>query len=577
MRMWKRMIRKFSIKGQIFIMYSSIFICAIIIFSMIVTRSFNTAAKKTEEKNTERELELIINNLDMMISDCEEYLKVISTDVQLIHKIEEYEKLDAPKSLEKLKYRNDINKILSNIIYPNTKMIGASVIHGQEVLCASYSIKEESAEQIMDEAYEKSVAQTPGCVWDGLSILSYNDQNDEYVIAVSKEIMNKDTGRVKGIITLYLQETQLERIYQKNNTKGNEYYILDNQGRVLSSVDKKLLKQAYTGTVPKEGYWVTKKEYPRLGWEIICHADQSILKKANMEMMTSNLVLLLVIAAAVFLGAYFVSAAITRPLYELMRVMKRIEAGEEDARVHDDATDEIGTLSREFNKLVDGQQAAMQQIYAHQRAKRKSELLLLQSQIKPHFLYNAMETIASFVKLNYKEQAMETIKSLSAFYRESLSNGREIVEVANEVEIIQEYLKIQSLRYQNYLEYTVDVEEDVLHYKIPKLILQPLVENSIYHGIKQKDEMGEIIIRGYEKDETLCFEVFDTGIGMTDEKKMEILEKLSHNDDTSGRDSFGLYNVAQRLQLFYGEDSSLLIESCYQEYTQVTIKIPKKE
>lgn len=296
-----------------------------------------------------------------------------------------------------------------------------------------------------------------------------------------------------------------------------------------------------------------------------------------MEMMRSNLLLLLVIAAAVFLGAYFVSSAITRPLYGLMHVMRRIEDGEEDARACDDAQDEIGTLSREFNKLVDGQQGAMQQIYAHQSAKRKSELLLLQSQIKPHFLYNAMETIASFVKLDYKEQALETIKSLSAFYRESLSSGKEIVAVANEVEIIREYLNIQSLRYKNYMEYTVDVEEKVLHYKIPKLILQPLVENSIYHGIKQKDEKGEIIVRGYEKGDTLCFEVFDTGIGMTDEKKNEIIDKLSRNNDTSDRSSFGLYNVSQRLQLFYGTDCSLQIESCYQEYTQVTLIIPKKE
>ena len=571
------MIRKFSIKGQIFIMYSTIFLCAIILFSMIVTKSFNRAAETTEVKNTERELELIINNLDMMISDCEEYLKVISTDVQLIHKIEEYEKLKEPKSLEKLKYRNDINKILSNIIYPNTKMIGASVIHEKEVLCASYSIKEESVAQIVDASYETSIFQTPGCVWDGLSILSYSDHEGEYVMAVSKEIMDKDTGRVKGIITLYLQETQLERIYQKSNTKGNQYYILDGQGRVLSSVEKELLMQNYAGDVPKDGYWVTQKAYPRLGWEIICHADQSILKKANMEMMRSNLLLLLVIAAAVFLGAYFVSSAITRPLYGLMHVMRRIEDGEEDARACDDAQDEIGTLSREFNKLVDGQQGAMQQIYAHQSAKRKSELLLLQSQIKPHFLYNAMETIASFVKLDYKEQALETIKSLSAFYRESLSSGKEIVAVANEVEIIREYLNIQSLRYKNYMEYTVDVEEKVLHYKIPKLILQPLVENSIYHGIKQKDEKGEIIVRGYEKGDTLCFEVFDTGIGMTDEKKNEIIDKLSRNDDTSDRASFGLYNVSQRLQLFYGTDCSLQIESCYQEYTQVTLIIPKKE
>lgn len=563
-----------SIKIQMFLRYTGIFVVTFALFALLVIVNFSVTLRKTEEKNMDRELELIINSLDVLLSDCTEYLNVISTDKELVKLVDAFAADPDMGSGERVQLRGKINAVLSNIVAPNTKLIGASVVYDDMVLCASYSLDEACVKEIVNEEYAAQTGNAIKPVWGNLTSLSFKYQPAANVFPISKAIINKDTGEKKGIVTVYLQETDLAGIYEKSNYQKNRYYIIDAEGHIISSLDKSELYDFYEEESDLD--WCRSRTYEARGWQIVCIADQTIFNQTKAKMAADILLILLLLAAGVFALSYVSSVEITRPLYSLLNVMKEIEDGDASARSGYSKDNEFGILSREFNRLIDGQQDAMQQIYQHQKSKRKNELLLLQSQIKPHFLYNTMETISSFVRLDQKENALLTIQSLSGFYRKTLSMGKEIIRVKEEISIIEEYLKIQSLRYKCYMEYTIDIEERILNYEIPKLILQPLVENSIYHGIKQKDEIGELIVRGYEQDDKLYFEVFDTGNGMTEEKKKEIEGKLKTNAKTS-RNGFGLFNVAERLRLFYGDACDMQVDSEYQEYTQITIIIPKKE
>ena len=202
-------------------------------------------------------------------------------------------------------------------------------------------------------------------------------------------------------------------------------------------------------------------------------------------------------------------------------------------------------------------------------------------QLKPHFLYNSLETVVSLVKIDYKEKAVLMIRALSDFYRKSLNGGSEIVTVRDEIDIIKNYLLIQRIRYERYMGYEIEVSEDILNCKIPKLILQPLVENALYHGIKQGEKKADLIVRGYKDEKDAVLEIFDSGVGIEPEKLKEIQKKLREQEtvraDEAARSSFGIYSVNERIRLHYGEKYGITLESMLHEYTQVTIRIPDSE
>lgn len=183
------------------------------------------------------------------------------------------------------------------------------------------------------------------------------------------------------------------------------------------------------------------------------------------------------------------------------------------------------------------------------------KLSLLQSQIKPHFLYNTLDTIYCLVLMGKKEEAGRMTKLLSDYYRHVLSNGMDWVLLFEEIKYTSNYLQIQSIRYNDILDFEICVEEEVENIKIPKLTLQPLVENAIYHGIKPLDRKGHIRVLVKQKEDIVYLRVQDDGVGLSGERFWEVLQKGAQSGD-----SFGLRNVAERLQLYYGERCALELE-----------------
>jgi two-component system sensor histidine kinase YesM len=251
--------------------------------------------------------------------------------------------------------------------------------------------------------------------------------------------------------------------------------------------------------------------------------------------------------------------------------MRKVKLGKMDLRVDFNSNDEIGMLGEGFNNLMEKVQELMKEIYNEQKWKREYEFKLLQSQIKPHFLYNTLETIISFIKLDMKENAVKTTKSLAGFYRTSLSKGNDIITISNEVDLNSNYLSIQKLRYTEYLDYKLEFDEEILKYSIPKLTLQPLIENSIYHGLKQKEEKGHLIIKGYKEDNKIKIEVIDDGVGIS---KDRIYSLLNPSNEVDKSIDFGISSINSRLKLLYGEKYGLEIESELGEYTKIIVNLP---
>ena len=214
------------------------------------------------------------------------------------------------------------------------------------------------------------------------------------------------------------------------------------------------------------------------------------------------------------------------------------------------------------------------QVRAEQRQLRKAEFELLQAQINPHFLYNTLDAIVWSAEAGNQQQVIHMVGSLSDFFRTSLNRGKEMVTVREDIQHVRSYLEIQQIRYLDILDYEIDVPEELFDYRVPKITLQPLVENALYHGIKNKRGGGKIIIQGWDSEDAYYIQVLDNGIGMTEERLEAVRNGLLEKSPTENV-LYGLYNVNERIRLNLGEEYGMEIESEFEKGTKVKIRLPK--
>ncbi len=301
-------------------------------------------------------------------------------------------------------------------------------------------------------------------------------------------------------------------------------------------------------------------------------------EKAEMDLfyrraMTGSLVALVVLTVMVVGFSVYLPKSFTKPITDLVEVTGRVSRGDLTARSVNDTADEVGMLSGSMNQMIDKINELLQQITKEQIRIREAELELLQSQINPHFLYNTLDTIIWLAEGGNQKKVVDMVKSLSAFFRTSLSRGRDMITIREELIHAKSYLEIQQFRYQDILEYEIDVPDEFGECMIPKITIQPLVENALYHGIKNKRGGGRIVICGRAEDDDIIISVSDDGIGMTPERLAEVTEGLVGGDHSDSA-IYGLYNVNERIKLKFGERYGIALYSTYNEGTACDIRLP---
>lgn len=288
-----------------------------------------------------------------------------------------------------------------------------------------------------------------------------------------------------------------------------------------------------------------------------------------------SVVVFALILAGAFLVSRKITTGITEPIHKLCEVTRLAGKGDFDVRAQEDRDDELAVLNSSFNQMVEKIGNLIGDIKVEQRNLRATELKLFQAQINPHFLYNTLDAIIWLAEAGEKDQVVNMVSSLSEFFRTTLSKGRDYISVQEEEMHIRSYLEIQQFRYRDILKYDICIPEEMYSYQILKLTLQPLVENALYHGIKNKRGMGQIRVSGELDGDVMVFRVWDNGMGMKKERlehvRKIIAGEVQDQDDPSG---FGLFNVDQRIRLNYGEEYGLEMESCYMEWTEARVRIP---
>ena len=303
----------------------------------------------------------------------------------------------------------------------------------------------------------------------------------------------------------------------------------------------------------------------------------NVLQRQIDRQIAAEILLVAVLSAALIAALCWYSVRVSRsvavPIVELCQRAEDVAGGDLTVKepVRSD-TYEIRTLSESMEQMIVRLNAQIEQTTQKQASLRRAELALLQAQINPHFLYNTLDTIIWLIEAGKTLEAEEMVSNLSSFFRHSLSRGEDVITLKEEEGHVRSYLQIQQARYKDVMRYSIDIDPGLQQARIPKLTLQPLVENALYHGVKLKRALGCISVTGRAEGGDILLRVADDGVGMTPER----LEQLRSSRDSGERVGFGLATVDERLRLLFGPDYGLSIASREGEGTTVTVRIPRR-
>lgn len=272
----------------------------------------------------------------------------------------------------------------------------------------------------------------------------------------------------------------------------------------------------------------------------------------------------------------FLTQQIQEPLNDLIVLSEELSQGHLDYRAKEPEVAELRVVTKSMNDMAHNLHVLIEENAVKQFDLAQSELRVLQAQITPHFIYNTLDAILSLAEQGNSEQVKTMTYALSDFLRISLSKGQDWITIEKEIRHVEDYLTILQIRYGAMLTFAIDIPEEILQTEVLKMILQPLVENAVYHGTKHVRRAGKVTVAATVADDTIQFFVTDNGIGMEDERLLEIQARLAQATvDDSGEGGYGLYNVRKRLLLYYGNAASLQIDSTYKKGTTITVTVPK--
>lgn len=414
-----------------------------------------------------------------------------------------------------------------------------------------------------------------------------------WVISLSRGIEITNLGNTrKGVILVDMNYSSIEQMFERANKRGVGYvYLIDDKGEIIYHPKQKAI---YTGivnennlmhaTYPDNKYEeifegakreIVVKTVGYTGWKIVSVTPYSELMMDYKQMRLFMAMIVFITIALILFGNIFISYVITDPIRRLEDSITYLEqvSMDENATVYIGGTPEIKHLGRTIQSMIGEMRKLTDEMVREQKEKRKSELDALQSQINPHFLYNTLDSVVWMIESERYKEAISMVTSLAQLFRVSLSKGKNIITIHDEMVHAQNYLKIQQVRFKNKFESNIDIAPEIENCATIKLIVQPLIENAIYYGVGHMEDEGEISIKGYEKDGDIFIEVRDNGMGIPEDiLKTLLVDKARSHGKGSG---IGLWNVNQRISLYFKGDYGLKIDSELDEGTTVTIHLPK--
>ena len=578
----KRLFEHYGIRRMIFLYFTA----AEIVFASLVTLSLYQRMKAQYISSVTEEAEIIV---DQTAAAVEDYLqRMIKLSDSLYYGVIKNADLKDPSTAEKATILYDSEKErISNIgvfsgtgelefAVPAARVAGSVSVN--ELPLFSEALSRPDALLFSPPHVQRTFAGSEGQYRWGLTL------------ARAVEIRERASTH-QGVLMMELLYSGLQQYFDNVSIGTHGYiYMIGSDGEILYHPRMQLIESGieeesqlaasavrdgtYSERYRGENRHVTVKTVGYTGWKLAGVTSERgfyLNNQKNLLFMGFIIGLLAYILALV--NAY-ISSRITTPIRKLEHSVNVIESGDLEAEVYIGGAEEIRHLGTSVQKMADRIRGLMQDIVTEHETRRRTEFDALQSQINPHFLYNTLDIIVWMIENEEKEKAVQIVTALGRFFRISLSRGRSIIPVKDELEHVRNYLMIQQNRFKNKFTYRVEADDAVLPMASVKLILQPIVENAIYHGMEFMDGDGEILVKAELKDGCTVMTVRDNGLGMTEETVEKLLSGKEPHAPSRRGSGIGVRNVHERIRIYFGEDYGLSIVSEPDEGTEVTIRMP---
>ncbi|MDD4056569.1 MAG: sensor histidine kinase [Bacilli bacterium] len=560
--------RKRSIEFNILVSCLSIMVGFALLLSLLSLNSFSEFVDNTSEEQTKEISRQIVHNYDNYISTI----------------IDAYNGIQVKIDNVDVKANAEVTRgYLEDFLLFKADITNISLFSLEGLLYATTTTLTYDAEQITQQAWFERAASEPSFIFFSNPYIIDGD----FRILVSK-VVNHNRGTEKALMMMELDSSPIIELAENANLGEEGRILLLDSGynNIYSSINDMETYKAIaavkeiiigTGKAHINGYdmAINVDTLTNTKWKIavFINIDNTKAVQENYVWILGIIGLFMVVATITIIT--FTSRRIATPLKVLEKSMRKIEQSDflVVEPVAESSQKEVASLSKSFNLMMSRIKELMDRIVVEQNAQRESELKALQNQINPHFLYNTLDSIVWLIENDKNKEASQMVVALAKLFRISISRGRNIITIKDELEHARSYLIIQSFRYADAFKYEFDVEEEVLEYTTMKLILQPLIENAIYHGLKNRIDEGLIKISVHREQDNIVFTVSDNGYGMKEEKIAQLYTNF-YNPHLN--DGVGLKNVYLRLVLYYGKEADLQITSELDEGTTIKIIIPMK-
>ena len=583
-----RFIGKFSsIQSVIFATVAVLVLSAVVIVTGVSMKFTNTSIFENSSEYTHTIIQQMNQNIDSYIDYMENIAYLISSNED----VQDYlfdEKID-----NEGRYRilNQLQTILDS--RSDIRNVGIISKNGRMLINDGSKSVNQDLDLNTQEWYATALEKPNGPILTSSHVQHIISGERPWVITLSRGIRDRSgSGEKEGVFFIDLNYSAISELCDQSTVGTKGYaFILDAKGNIVYHPQQQQLYNelqtenislimdtdedtVLTGT-GNDGKLYSISRSEKTGWTVVdCTNVKELLSKSRQAQSVYVLTAIILVIVAI-LFSRFMARSITLPIQKLRDSMKKVQEG--DFSVSDvvvDSKNEIGSLTKSFDVMTHRIHELMEQNVHEQEEKRKSELKALQSQINPHFLYNTLDSIIWMAEGKKNEEVVLMTASLARLLRQSISNEDEVVPIANEVEYARGYLTIQKMRYKDKLEFQIEVDSSILYIPLIKLVLQPIIENAIYHGLKYKESKGLLIVKGFMKDGNAVLQVIDDGVGMDEETLAHIYDKHKVNYHSNG---VGVYNVQKRLKLYYGEDYGITYTSELGKGTTATITIPGRQ
>ncbi len=569
MRKWHSL----GIKTQILVYYLSTAIFIVVLLGIILFYSTSGIIREEVADTTAMAIDNGGHQLELYIDQMKGLSAILAENKQVCRYFGQPHADTGVLNTDK----SDIEVLIFSILSANPE-IASIILIGSDgrIISNETELDMEFTGDIQEKEWYKAVLGSTMPVLTSARMQEFSMDKDKWVISLGRELCDEKGNHI-GIIRIDLKYDVIESILDDLHLGSSGYsYILNNADQVVYHHDPEFFSNEEKrqklidilnmddDELKHESILTHSYQMMKAGWTLVGVASLDSLVRMQRDIVIVLWIIGSILIITAFGSSSLFANSISRPLRKLENVMHKVEEGKFDVKVSSNGSVEIESLSEHFQSMMERIRYLMNEVRIKEQALHDSNVKHLYSQINPHFLYNTMDTIVWFAEFGNTEKVISVSKAMAKFFRLSLHGGSEITTVEDELEHVRQYLFIQKERYQDKLTYDISVDKELYDINIPKILLQPIVENSINHGIRTKDGAGKITITGSLSNERLTLTVEDNGIGFDTSQPV----KKAVGNRLGG---VGLKNVEERIHLYYGKGYGLLIESTPGKGTKVTL------